>query len=223
MPKETTTAFIGVDPDVRNLNFACVVEENGVPHLEWVYNSFVSEKDTTKAIIAQSAHLNGSGFEGELYGLIMNSKASKFYGAVEGQNAAYAARSGVPPQALIYIATIGGICLSKLAGVLSTGAEDGQDELLLPLPSQWKGNAPKHICQARACEALGMDFELKGGKKNMYCVPKLPHGTRIISSRQSGKMPFGAWADAMDSVALAVWLWKEHDKQKKMNKWRNKK
>lgn len=103
---------------------------------------------------------------------------------VEGQQIYRGAQAN--PNSLLPVAVV--------AGAAAACALDACPEaaLWLPLPSEWKGNVPKKIQQARSWAALEVAYEVRGGKEP-YCVPNLATGIKA-----------GDWKHAGDAVGLAL-------------------
>ena len=169
---------VGIDPDLHLYTQAILRVDNGKFHLEVDAVKAKGEKTerAVKLLLADAASIASSA----------RTTRADFI-SIESQTVVYTGKTnGARPQDLIYLAQVaGGIC-----------ALTGGD--LIP-PYVWKKQVPKKICQARVYSALGIPYEVKGGK-DPYCVPK---DWKRYDVR--GAMTMCDWKDASDSVALAYW------------------
>lgn len=69
---------------------------------------------------------------------------------------------------LIALAVVSGAAVASSQAAMPSCAGRGR----LVLPSEWKGQVPKQVHQARILRRAGMEFEAANG----YCVPSLPWG-----------------------------------------------
>lgn len=113
---------------------------------------------------------------------------------VEGQDVRYTGRTSFAnPQDVANLGLITGavITLSKASAVYS------------PLPREWKGTVPKGVKQCRILDALGIEYEMRGGQ-DPYPVP--------VDFEQYciGKVNASDWRDLTDAVGLAAWGLQKH-------------
>lgn len=111
---------------------------------------------------------------------------------IESQEMVYSSRSGANPRDLLPIATVTGVMAQYLA--------DYCLEVVLPLPSEWKGQVPKAVNHARTASLLGWETKTMGGKKPYLC-PVSGHE----EIRLTGKVNPGDWKHLMDAIGLAIW------------------
>ena len=80
----------------------------------------------------------------------------------------------------------------------------GGPVLMLPKPHEWKGNAPKHITQARALQHYGLRFDYVGQEdRYRYCRVVAPHEV------PGGKdLRDADWKHVSDAIALCRWALK---------------
>jgi hypothetical protein len=108
---------------------------------------------------------------------------------VEGQDVRYTGKTSYAnPQDVANLSLIAGAALA-----LSYAPKK-----YCPLPREWKGTVPKAIKQCRILDALGIKYEMKGGK-DPYPVP--------VDFEQYciGKVNASDWQDLTDAAGLAAW------------------
>lgn len=176
---------VGIDPDVHGCAFAYITEAaDGSRNLKVkvIRQKEFTRRDAAIAIIQQ-----------DKFGMAVHCPDSEAYFpeilTVEGQDVRYTGRtSRANPQDVLNLALIAGAAIG----------ESVADAIYCPLPGEWKGSVRKDIKQKRILQALGIKYEMKGGKEP-YPVP--------VNFQQycDGKVNAGDWKDLNDAVGLALW------------------
>ncbi len=180
---------LGIDPDVHGCAFAYLTGEEGMCGLQVqiVRQKEFKGRDAAIALIQQQAFKEAV----ELW--------QPDILVVEGQDVRYTGKTSCAnPQDVCNLSLIAGAALA-----LSYAPKK-----YCPLPREWKGTVPKAIKQCRILDALGIKYEMKGGK-DPYPVP--------VDFEQYciGKVNAGDWQDLTDAVGLAAWgLQKEKGESK---------
>ena len=174
---------LGIDPDVHKSAFAYLSVE-GALLVQVVRQKDGKGREAALALIQQAAFKEAVEFiQPDII-------------VVEGQDVRYTGKTSFAnPQDVCNLALITGAALA-----LSYAPKKYS-----PLPREWKGNVPKGIKQCRILDALGIKYEMKGGK-DPYPVP--------VDFEQYciGKVNASDWKDLNDAVGLAAWgLGKEKD------------
>lgn len=74
-------------------------------------------------------------------------------------------------------------------------------QVLIPNPHTWKGDAHKHVHQARLCKKLGWKYTKRGSSdKTKYCVPS-EHDIEHVGEDVNP----GDWKHILDAVGLALY------------------
>jgi hypothetical protein len=203
----TVKHFIGIDPDLHSL-FTAVIqsEEDGRnPVLLRVHTTKCKGLRDEAAVTAILNQYKSNHTE---------SRASFGFGAcdmvdsvtVESQRILH---NAARPQDLLHLAQVAG-------GLVSYWSLNGRQyespnfvagksgvaiisDIQLVQPQEWKGSVPKHIKQARVFSALGIPYDLAGGR-TQYAVPKYWQ-----QYDADNNMNAGDWMDAADSVGLALY------------------
>lgn len=170
--------FLGIDPDLHTPAWA-IVDSAGFPVSEGLCCRTPGDLKGFRAVAAQATMT----FEIRVHGDPSHILAIEM-AAIEGQTyRRYDKRSY--PQDLIHLAASAGVLAA-----LAYGA--GAGHIIMPEPTEWKGDVPKHIHQGRICQVLGWEFDLAGGK-DPYCVP------RIESDHSKSH-----WKHLLDGYGLAL-------------------
>ena len=113
---------------------------------------------------------------------------------VEGQSVRYTSKKGANPQDIVHLAMVAGACIQR-------AEQDGAQEILCPLPSEWKGTVPKHIHQARILSELGWPYETIGRSTKAYARPA--SGFEGVFGAET--LNKGDWKHVVDAIGLAMW------------------
>jgi hypothetical protein len=170
------TTSLGIDPDVHKCAFA-YLNMDGKLQVRVVRQKELKGRDAAVALIQQQAFK----FAVECFHPDIL--------VVEGQDVRYTGKTSFAnPQDVCNLALITGAALA-----LSYAPKKYS-----PLPREWKGTVPKGIKQCRILSALGIKYEMKGGK-DPYPVP--------VDFEQYciGKVNASDWKDLTDAVGLAAW------------------
>jgi len=179
------TISLGMDPDVHACAFAQVTETAPEKYDLKVY---VVRQKEGKSREAALALIQQDAFEIAIHG----PEGCPSYPDIlvaEGQDVRYAGQtSRANPQDVMSLAYISGAAL----------AVSVSDTKYCPLPREWKGTVKKDIKQKRVLTALGIKYEMKGGK-DPYPVPV------DFQKYCVGKVNAGDWKDLTDAAGLALW------------------
>lgn len=118
--------------------------------------------------------------------------------AVESQKIYGRGRGRADPDDLIKLATISGAALARLQHMYPRATA------YLPEPSEWKGEVPKAIHQARICKRMGWTETERVGTdpRKGYTYPTVtPSETKFFTDRPR-KVD---WKHLVDAVGLALW------------------
>ncbi len=101
-------------------------------------------------------------------------------------------RKHARPDDIVNLTMVAGAAAFSLQASLDRGT------LFLPHPSEWKGQVPKRVHQARMWRSLHVTYELRGSDTNGYVVPMgLLQSCNIERDSE--------WKHASDAVGLALW------------------
>jgi len=167
---------LGIDPDVHKCAFAYLSGE-GALLVQVVRQKELKARDAALALIQQPDFKEAVEF---MQPDIL---------VAEGQDVRYTGKTSFAnPQDVCNLSLISGAAL----------AVSHAPKKYCPLPREWKGTVPKGIKQCRILAALGIEYEMKGGK-DPYPVP--------VDFEQYciGKVNASDWQDLMDAVGLAAW------------------
>ncbi len=115
--------------------------------------------------------------------------------AVEGQESRpVRGRHHARPEDLIHLGNVAGMCVMRVARGYLHGCG-----LYWPKPSEWKGQVPKQVHQARLYETLGWGATVT--VKSSYTVPKSPPASFGCTMTQ--------WKHMGDALLLARWAWEQ--------------
>lgn len=104
--------------------------------------------------------------------------------------------SKVAPNDIVKLARFAGFAAGILAAVHSL-------PVLIPMPFDWKGQAPKEINQARTFAHYGILYEVRGGRSGKYCVPS--GCAKAAKVKGASSLNNGDWKHVGDAVGLALW------------------
>ena len=167
---------LGIDPDVHKCAFAWL-SDRGELFVQVIRQKELKARDAALALVQQAAFKE----------MIIHTQHDIL--VAEGQDVRYTGKTSFAnPQDVCNLALITGAALA-----LSYAPKKYS-----PLPREWKGNVPKGIKQCRILSALGIEYEMRGGK-DPYPVP--------VDFEQYciGKVNASDWKDLTDAVGLAVW------------------
>lgn len=195
--------FIGVDPDLHRTGIAAIVKDvSGRPVLLRTGVAEVHRKHVGLDACARMARgvvlaLN------ELFGDQWWPKCGDFpriFLAVEGQQK-YMGEGGKKsnPEDLIRLGHVTGAAAAWEPPMQYFGRMGRR----IVIPSKWKGQVPKDICQARAFQRLGIPFVTQDAG---YCVPTYNIGTTPVVLHNHLK---SEWKHIGDAVALALWAFRD--------------
>lgn len=187
--------FIGVDPDTQTPAVA-VIDKEGQPNKIWVGKS---GKPKAVGLHAVRRWCNQIDEEVELRVLL----GLRSVIAIEVPEVSYTAKMGRNPRDLMPL----GMISSAFACYFQTDRSSSSPRpILFPYPSQWKGQVPKAVHQARIYTRLGWEYKRHGGDKTGYCAP--------IHDRFGIKQ--GDWKHAGDALGLALWAYDSWKNNKAM-------
>ena len=102
--------------------------------------------------------------------------------------------SKVAPNDIVKLARFAGFS----AGILAVASLP----VLIPMPFDWKGQAPKDVNQGRTFSHYGILYEVRGGR-DAYCVPS--GCAKFAQIRGAAALNAGDWKHVGDAVGLALW------------------
>jgi hypothetical protein len=184
---------IGCDPDLHNTAFALC--KDGVPQGAWVCHT-----PKRKGVIQHEAALEMI-LELDYFDI----HAVQYNGvqcfAVEAQELQ---RTGIKqhkrPQDIVILGNVAGAALSRAVYMWSSAKAH------FPPPSEWKGQIPKAVMQARLYGDLGWGYEMVGKRPDFdYAVPKIPPSSFSNIKRAE-------WKHVGDAILLAIWAHKQFTK-----------
>lgn len=172
--------FIGIDPDLHDLAIGYWL--NGQPH-----GAKVIHVPKKKGLVRQAAVLEmvqQLGIQGieipeGTVGLAVEAQTLQRTGLKQHKR----------PQDIVILGNVAGAVLGLCACTLSI------DQILFPIPEEWKGQIPKAVMQARLYADLEWGYEMVGKD---YARPlRIPQNFRHILA--------GQWKHVADALLLARW------------------
>ncbi|MCP4612141.1 MAG: hypothetical protein GY845_25885 [Planctomycetes bacterium] len=215
--------YLGIDPDITNISIAALNDDN---KLKVYFNRCKHTKnDSQENKIKKTAILIDYCINKAIYDIYIHCNPEIFC-MIECQSIMQTTTKSQGDvkkllniaQSIIGTATLSGVFLNALIAqknIMSPRILRMPEEVLIDpeliLPQAWKGSLPKHVTQTRAFAALGIPYELKGGK-NKYAVPEDWDGFLTCVHKDSDKPNKGDMIDIADSIALALHCKKKYSK-----------
>ena len=195
-PRTTNNCiFGGIDPDLHTTGIAFVADHFGEEPYLWYAARVKSTKSKQhQAVIDMAAALRVQ-FSAENLPI----KCTGF--AVEAQEMYHGKTQN--PRSIMLLANAAGCALQQL------GVQYPVAYARFPRPSEWKGQVPKHVKQARDFKKLGIEFTIRGNvaKDSAYCVPTRLTG---VANAHIESLSYGDWKHVGDAVGLALWCRDEY-------------
>lgn len=181
------TTVLAVDPDMKTPAFACVRRESS-GDLRCLYIG-VGRVGSKKVELEIAPSLSARALALALRQLPNRPPA---LGVVEGQVIYSHVRQ--KPQDILKLGQAAGACVGVM---LAWGIPTRMVE-----PAAWKGQVPKHVCQARAYSKLGWAYATHERKSGSFAIPD---GSALEGIERVNVKATGDWKHIGDAVALAVW------------------
>ena len=174
---------LGIDPDLHQTAFALVQDEPFVKILRVEVLSIPETLKGTDAVVAMSSALGAAPYRYAGTSLVV----------VEGQQI-YLGSGQARPDSILRLAQVAGAALGAFWAFSK----------MMPRPTEWKGQVPKGIHQARILKRFGIFYKVVGREKG--CVPLTLEGEPGLAGVEgSDLVPKGAWIHVVDAIGLALW------------------
>lgn len=183
---------LGIDPDVTRPCIACVGEDLSIVAVDCIKAKIpkgVQKLDrllwTIEAILNYLDSPEGPA-------RWTSAEIAPSFLTVEGQG--YWRSNSATPESILSLGFAAGLVLGAVSGSFPLAKR------AIAVPHEWKGDAHKHITQARLCKRLGWEYTKKGNtNKTKYCVPAQP----VVLHPQKSFNP-GDWKHGLDAVGIAI-------------------
>jgi len=175
---------LGVDPDLHDLSIGAWGDQGPI-------TAFVVHVPTEKGRVENEAALAMMRALTAAWPGLAEPKAS----AVEAQELRRAGvRRHARPQDIVTLAQVAGMAVMRLAATFP------RSPIYFPKPSQWKGEIPKAVMQARLYSELGWGYVTPPSAD--YSRPERPPASFSPVSK-------GQWKHVGDALLLARWCWEQ--------------
>lgn len=176
---------MGVDPDIKSMPVAVVVNEDGRLALHRVH--MIRVDDSLKEDLAVEAMLENIRQEWPLHAVA--APYTLDVAVIENQRVLERKRNHDDM-----------IRLAQVAGAARAACYARKK--FAPHGQEWRGNAPKNIIQARILSKLGIEYvqQKTGSKPSKKALTELARKVEGVSDVQTSE-----WLDLVDAIGLACW------------------